>query len=330
MTERRDDAGRQRARELWVRLLLYPTHTLPTAAAPVLVGVGLAARDGVFAVLPALAAFAGSWMIHVGGVFLDNHGTDGGGVAAAESWAGEIVATVFGGNEGSGTGGGVALLGVCGATMSNLTVAGNEGDCGGVSVVGACADGPQVPALRNSSITNNDGATGGGVCAADGGEISTAWSNVWGNSENWVGLDDLTGTSGLISREPAYISFSRAMPPETWELHLRPTSPLRDAGDSMLTDADGSRADMGAFGGPAANADWYLDGDTDGMYDGWEQRYGTDPAAQDSDADPDGDGLDNVSEMLTGTDPNDADTDGDGTNDGDEKGSGANPLDPEG
>lgn len=73
MTERRDDAGRQRARELWVRLLLYPTHTLPTAAAPVLVGVGLAARDGVLAVLPALAAFVGSWMIHVGGVFLDNH-----------------------------------------------------------------------------------------------------------------------------------------------------------------------------------------------------------------------------------------------------------------
>ncbi len=44
-------------RELWVRLLLYPTHTLPTAAAPVLVGIGLAIHDHVFAPLPALVGF---------------------------------------------------------------------------------------------------------------------------------------------------------------------------------------------------------------------------------------------------------------------------------
>jgi len=59
-------------REIWVRLLLYPSHTLPTAAAPVLVAIGLAVRDGVLAPLPALLAFAGSWLIHVGGVFADN------------------------------------------------------------------------------------------------------------------------------------------------------------------------------------------------------------------------------------------------------------------
>jgi 1,4-dihydroxy-2-naphthoate octaprenyltransferase len=60
------------AREIWVRLLLYPGHTLPTAAAPVLVAVGLAIHDGVFVPLPALVGFLGSWLIHVGGVFADN------------------------------------------------------------------------------------------------------------------------------------------------------------------------------------------------------------------------------------------------------------------
>jgi 1,4-dihydroxy-2-naphthoate polyprenyltransferase len=60
-------------REIWVRLLLYPGHTLPTAAAPVAVGVGLAIHDHVFAFLPVLLAFVGSWLIHVGGVFADNH-----------------------------------------------------------------------------------------------------------------------------------------------------------------------------------------------------------------------------------------------------------------
>lgn len=59
--------------DIWIRLLLYPGHTLPTALAPVLVAAGLAARDGVLAPLPLTIAFIGSWLIHVGGVFFDNH-----------------------------------------------------------------------------------------------------------------------------------------------------------------------------------------------------------------------------------------------------------------
>jgi len=61
------------AREIWLRLLLYPSHTLPTAAAPVLVGIGLAVRDRLFAPIPMLIAFLASWLIHVGGVFNDNY-----------------------------------------------------------------------------------------------------------------------------------------------------------------------------------------------------------------------------------------------------------------
>jgi 1,4-dihydroxy-2-naphthoate octaprenyltransferase len=60
-------------RIIWIDLLLYPTHSLPTAAAPVLVGLGLAYHDGVVAPLPALVGFLGSWFIHVAGVFTDNH-----------------------------------------------------------------------------------------------------------------------------------------------------------------------------------------------------------------------------------------------------------------
>jgi 1,4-dihydroxy-2-naphthoate octaprenyltransferase len=61
------------SRRIWVDLLLYPAHTLPTAAAPVLVGAGLAIHDDVFAALPTLIAFLASWFIHVAGVFVDNH-----------------------------------------------------------------------------------------------------------------------------------------------------------------------------------------------------------------------------------------------------------------
>lgn len=65
--------GRLSTRALWTRLLLYPGHTLPTAAAPVLVGIGLAAHHGVLAWGPALLFLGSSWLVHVAGVFTDNH-----------------------------------------------------------------------------------------------------------------------------------------------------------------------------------------------------------------------------------------------------------------
>lgn len=60
-------------RHIWIHLLLYPGHTLPTAAAPVLVGIGLGIHDHVFAWWPVLIGFLGSWCMHLGGVFADNH-----------------------------------------------------------------------------------------------------------------------------------------------------------------------------------------------------------------------------------------------------------------
>ena len=41
-------------REVWTRKPIYPGHTLPTAFAPVVVGVVLARHDGVFAAGPAV------------------------------------------------------------------------------------------------------------------------------------------------------------------------------------------------------------------------------------------------------------------------------------
>lgn len=60
-------------REISIRLLLYPSHTLPTAAAPIAVAVGLALHDGIFSWLPVTLAFLASWLIHVGGVFADQY-----------------------------------------------------------------------------------------------------------------------------------------------------------------------------------------------------------------------------------------------------------------
>jgi 1,4-dihydroxy-2-naphthoate octaprenyltransferase len=60
-------------RAVWVGMLLYPRHTLPTALAPVAVAVGLAGHDGVLAPWPALAALVSGWLIQLGGVITDNY-----------------------------------------------------------------------------------------------------------------------------------------------------------------------------------------------------------------------------------------------------------------
>lgn len=59
--------------DVWRRKLLYPGHTLPTAAAPALVAAGLAAHHHVFAATPAFLAFLAGWLIQVGGVLTDNY-----------------------------------------------------------------------------------------------------------------------------------------------------------------------------------------------------------------------------------------------------------------
>jgi len=60
-------------REIWTRKLIYPGHTFPTAFAPVIVAVGLALHDHVFAAVPALLALLAGWLIQFAGVVTDNY-----------------------------------------------------------------------------------------------------------------------------------------------------------------------------------------------------------------------------------------------------------------
>jgi 1,4-dihydroxy-2-naphthoate octaprenyltransferase len=54
-------------------LIAARPHTLPAAAAPVVVGAGLAVHAGVFAALPALAALVGAALIQVGTNFANDY-----------------------------------------------------------------------------------------------------------------------------------------------------------------------------------------------------------------------------------------------------------------
>ena len=102
-------------------------------------------------------------------------------------------------------------------------------------------------------------------------------SNVWGNTTDWFGLPDPTGTNGNISVDPQHLGTTSSDPLD-WDLHLSASSPLVDAGSPALLDPDGSPSDIGAWGGPDADL-WDLDGDG---YPSWWQPgpydYATYPA----------------------------------------------------
>lgn len=105
-----------------------------------------------------------------------------------------------------------------------------------------------------------------GLGAATFEEDPGPWSGIWGWSLNTnldlpldedfgppeFHLDSLSVDPQLMDRTPES--------PADWDLHLRATSPLVDAGNDGQPDPDGGPADIGAYGGQFGHA-WDLDGD---------------------------------------------------------------------
>ncbi len=75
------------------------------------------------------------------------------------------------------------------------------------------------------------------------------YNNVWNNSPDYFkDCVDLTGSNGNISVDPFFANYSEG------NFRLQFISPAQDAGDPdpKFNDPDGSRNDMGAWGGPLA------------------------------------------------------------------------------
>ena len=93
------------------------------------------------------------------------------------------------------------------------------------------------------------GSTGGGVVVDGSSTWSTTYSNVYNNTGgNYVGMTDPTGTSGNISAAPVFTTVG------TNHYVLGTGSASIDTGNpaSAYNDADGTRNDQGAFGGPSS------------------------------------------------------------------------------
>jgi hypothetical protein len=100
-----------------------------------------------------------------------------------------------------------------------------------------------MPSINNSIVNCYKGM------ALFGDSTTVNYCNLWNITINFEGIP---GESiGNIYADPMYISDS--------DFHLQMYSPLIDAGDPNILDVDGSRSDIGAYGGPEGTSYIYQD-----------------------------------------------------------------------
>ncbi len=153
----------------------------------------------------------------------------------------------------------IGLNGARSARFENVTVHGNEADAGAgnangaMSLQGAATTDIQLSNVDISGNTGEGNAVVVGIAALNGtgSQLAIEYSNVVGSGTLFSGVADPTGADGNTSVDPGYPGFSGSAA-ATWDLTLPSDSPLIDAGDPALSDPDGSRSDVGAYGGTGA------------------------------------------------------------------------------
>lgn len=174
----------------------------------------------------------------------NNIGNDGGGLCL--SGTSQIRHSLFSGNQ-AVTGGGLSVTGT--ATLSYCAFTGNNAE--GLRVWGPEAD--QV-SVENTILAHNFGYNlfNGAIDRTAPGVVYSNLYNAGKLNHNLLTLDASNSTF-----EPGFLAYSQELPSD-W--HLSESSSLIDAGTTSELDVDGTRADMGIYGGPDGDG-WDLDGD---------------------------------------------------------------------
>ena len=166
-----------------------------------------------------------------------NQAAYGGGIYVEDA---EVVlsTSIVAGNTASGEGGGLYVDDAEGWLINTTVTANAAPTAAGISL----RDLDELRVLNNIVAANEDGA---GVSVS--GAAPTTWrhNDVFGNTAgDYAGMNDPTGTDGNLSTDPGFVDAGAG------DYHLQSASACVDSGISELPDPDGSRSDMGAYGGP--------------------------------------------------------------------------------
>jgi hypothetical protein len=189
-------------------------------------------------------------------VFCDNHVSGGlGGGAVLSSLGSHIVTNnVFAGNSADYGGGMEVETGT--ADVAFNTFVGNSAWVDG----GAFKIGPEAWANTDHGLYV-DNLSPESVLTAYGG-MDSDWNGFWANGysdASWYGPNDL-----ILRENPGFFAWN-PVDPCAADLRVGPDSNVVDAGNPASPEADGSRPDLGAFGGPGI--DHRSDSDGDGTAD---------------------------------------------------------------
>ncbi|GDX79121.1 hypothetical protein LBMAG42_09320 [Deltaproteobacteria bacterium] len=84
-------------------------------------------------------------------------------------------------------------------------------------------------------------------------EVRYSWFFGHSGRDWYPDESNIIGTAGNVSQDPVFAAFTANGAAGDDDLHLAVGSPALDAGDPAVLDADGSRSDVGAYGGPAGS-----------------------------------------------------------------------------
>jgi hypothetical protein len=133
-----------------------------------------------------------------------------------------------------------------------VTITGNSSGSSGGGVWAASS----APfSLSSSILAHNDGSNGDGIYGAASNDV--VYTDVWDGSV--LGTPFTAGVDGNIEADPLFVSWTTGAPWTSQDVALQSLaagdpvdSPCVDAGDPSERDRDGTRADMGYFGGRAS------------------------------------------------------------------------------
>ncbi len=92
--------------------------------------------------------------------------------------------------------------------------------------------------------------------AIEGGLIKSNYNIFW---DNQIDLEGLSYGDSDIAADPMFINDTIPTPNGNYDFHLQKYSPAIDKGDPSILDIDGSRSDIGLFGGPLGQKYTYHD-----------------------------------------------------------------------
>lgn len=145
-------------------------------------------------------------------------------------------------------------------SFTNVDIVGNKLNAtyayGGGLYAGYLANATFVNSSIYGNTLSGSNSAGGAIMgygSTDGGVISFEYSNIYGNTATeFYNIASPVGANGNFASSAGY-SDTSSTDASLWNLTLTATSAMRDAGDPAILDADGSRSDVGAYGGPKGN-----------------------------------------------------------------------------